>query len=97
MPMEAEIWKEMKQLQSETMPDDFDIITDTSAHTGRWMGIMPLSGTTQFAASDNAVLGAAKDMSAINPYVMEWQLIPGKFTSIKLAGGAVIALKDKMK
>ena len=76
-----------------SVPTDFDIIDDTSAHTGDWYGLAVFGAAFPDDATGVQVDEAGRNLSALNgslPYGYE---IKARFTKITLSGGLAIAYK----
>ncbi len=77
--------------QMRMVPDDFDIISDTSAHNGDWYAIQSYNAT--FPSTGNTVNGADKNLSPLNGELPYGDITYGHFTKITLSGGKVKAYK----
>lgn len=79
-----------------SMPGEFDIIDDTSAHTGKWDAIQIWEiHASMFGdnTTDVKIRDTGKNLSGLNSGLAHGDMIYGTFTSITLGGGIVIAYK----
>ncbi|RKZ98991.1 MAG: hypothetical protein DRQ46_00510 [Gammaproteobacteria bacterium] len=79
--------------QKASMASDFDIIDDTSAHTGTWIAFQSYSATFGSNTTDVTVDGAGKDLSGLNSVLPDGDMTYGLFTKITLTAGMVKAYK----
>lgn len=76
-----------------SMPENFDVISDTTVHTGKWAAIIVIDSPS-FSTTDNIVGGEEdKDLSGLAGLLDQGFEILGNWTSIKLTAGTIIAYK----
>ena len=71
------------------------LITDTTAHTGKWRTMLVLSNaafttlTSEYTKNDATTLAVAADWGTLASGV----ILSGKFTAVTLASGSVLMIK----
>ncbi len=79
--------------QTWAIPKDFDIISDTSEHTGAWYAIQLLGATFPDDETSMEINSNGKNLSALNTEIPAGGIVYGLFSKITLTGGKIIAYK----
>ena len=76
-----------------SIPTDFDIISDTSTHTGDWYGLAVFGAAFPNDATSVEIDGTGRNLSACNSKLPYGYEIKARFTRLTLTGGLAIVYK----